>query len=396
MKIVYLDHAATTSVDKNVFLAMKPYLLDDYGNPSQPHLMGMKAKKAIEDSRIIISKFLKCDPCEVIFTSCATESINLSHKGLIDALSNNLKKKAHIVTSSIEHKAVLETCHHLEKNNLAEITYLPVDEYGMVNICDIEKSIQENTVLVSIMYVNNEAGTIQPIMEIGKILKRINKLRTTNSQQRIYFHTDATQAIPYLNCDVNLLGVDLLSFSGHKINAPKGIGALFIKKGTTVLRQQDGGAQEFNLRSGTENVAFIAGLGEAIKNICKNRNSIKKIEILRDQLISQVLKIPGTLLTGHPKIRSPHIASFTVEGIEGEALILRLSDKGIMASSGSACTSQSLNPSHVLSAMGISPIISHGSIRFSLGKENTEKEIKYVIKILPKEIDKLRKMAPKL
>jgi len=396
MKVVYLDHAATTSIDKNIFQAMKPYLLENYGNPSESHLMGMKAKKAIEDSRIVISKYLNCDPGEIIFTSCATESINLSHKGLIAALSGNLKNKVHIITSSIEHKAVLETCRRLEQNNLAEITYLPVDEYGMINIDDIEKSIKENTALVSIMYVNNEVGTIQPLAEIGKMLKKNNKQRAANSQRRIYFHTDATQAMSCLNCDVNFLRVDLLSFSGHKINAPKGIGALYIKKGTPMFRQQDGGGQEFNFRSGTENVAFIAGLGEAIKNISKNKNEIKKIEILSDQLISQVLKISGTIMTGHPKIRAPHISSFVIKDIEGEALVLRLSDKGIMSSSGSACTSHSLSPSHVLTAMGISPVLAHGSVRFSLGKENTEEEIKYLAKILPKEIEKIRKMAPKL
>ncbi len=398
MKIIYLDHAATTPVDQSVFQAMKPYLLDDYGNPSEPHLMGMKAKKAIEDSRIIIAKFLKCNPLEIVFTSCATESINLAQKGLIDFLRSNYQKKAHIITSSIEHKAVLESCQHLQKNNLADITYVPVDQHGMININDIEKAIQENTVLVSIMYINNEVGTIQPVSKIGKMIKKINAERSTNSlpQPQIYFHTDATQAISYLNCDVNHLGVDLLSFSGHKINAPKGIGALYIRKGTPIIRQQDGGSQEFNFRSGTENVAFIVGLGKALENISKDRININKIEILRDRLISEVLKISGTKLTGHPKIRTPHIASFTIEGIEGEALVLRLSDKNIMASSGSACTSQSLSPSHVLTSMGISPVLSHGSIRFSLGKENTDEEIKYVIKVLPKEIEKLRKMAPKL
>lgn len=396
MKIIYLDHAATTPVDKSVLKIMKPYLENDYGNPSEPHLMGMKARGAIEDSRMIISEFLNSDPLEIIFTSCATESINLSHKGLIDALGNNHEKKVHIITSKIEHKAVLESCRHLQQNGLAEVTCVPVDKCGRVNINNLKKSIQENTILVSIMYVNNEVGTIEPVPEIGKFLKKINIKRQQKKLPRIYFHTDATQAIPYLNCDVDFLGVDLLSFSGHKINAPKGIGALYIKKGTPIFRQQDGGSQEFNFRSGTENVAFIAGLGEAIKNVSKNKHSLKKIKSLRDDLIFHILKISGTSLTGDPKIRSPHIASFIIEELEGEALVLRLSDKGIMASSGSACTSNSLDPSHVLTAMEISPILAHGSIRFSLGKENTEEEIKYLVKILPGEIDKLRKMAPKL
>lgn len=396
MKLIYLDHAATTPLDKNVFEEIKPYLLKEYGNPSEPHLMGMKAKKAIEDSRIAISEFFKCNPLEIIFTSCATESINLAHKGLVDALINQNKKRVHIITTSIEHKAVLESCRHLQNNNIVDVTYLPVDQYGMINIEALEKEIKENTILVSVMYVNNEVGTIQPIVEIGKMLQKINKQRTANSKQLIYFHTDATQAIPYLNCDVNFLGVDLLSFSGHKINVPKGIGCLYIKKGTPLSRQQDGGSQEFNLRSGTENVAFIVGLGKAIKNISRNKKETDKIEMLRNQLIAQVLQIPNTHLTGHPKIRSPHIASFIVEGIEGEALVLRLSDKGIMVSSGSACTSFSLAPSHVLTAMGISPVLAHGSIRFSLGKENTDEEINYVAKILSKEIERIREMAPKI
>lgn len=396
MKTIYLDNAATTAIDKNVFKALKPYLLNDYGNPSEPHLMGMKAKDAIEETRILISKFLKCNPSEIIFTSCATESINLAHKGLVDALKSIYPKKAHIITSSIEHKAVLETCHHLEQNDLAEITYIPVDKYGLVNINDIEKSIQTNTALISIMYVNNEVGTIEPIAKIGAMIQRINKQRILKSQPRIYFHTDATQALPYLNCNVDFLDVDLLSFSGHKINAPKGIGALYVKKGTPLTRQQDGGSQEFNFRSGTENTAFIVGLGASVKNISGNKKNIKKIENLRDKLIFKMLKISGINLTGHPTIRAPHIASFTVAGLEGEALVLRLSDVGIMASSGSACTSNSLNPSHVLTAMGISPIVSHGSIRFSLGKENTEKEIAYLGKVFPNIVKTIREMAPKL
>lgn len=396
MKVIYLDHAATTPIDKSVLKIIKPYLESDYGNPSEPHLMGMKAKEAIENSRIIISKFLKCSPSEITFTSCATESINLAHKGLINGLKNVSLKKAHIVTTSIEHKAVLETCQHLQTDNLADITYIPVNKYGMIDVEKLEQSIQDNTLLISIMYVNNEVGTIEPIPQVGTILKKINQKRKQKKLPKIYFHIDATQAIPYLNCDVNFLGVDLLSFSGHKINAPKGIGALYIKKETPIFRQQDGGSQEFNFRSGTENVAFIAGLGEAIKNVSKNKDSLKKIKSLRDDLIFHILKISGTSLTGDPKIRSPHIASFIIEGLEGEALVLRLSDKGIMVSSGSACTSNSLSPSHVLTAMGISPVLAHGSIRFSLGKENTEKEIKYLIRILPEEIDRLRKMAPKL
>ena len=382
----YLDNAATTAVDAKVLAAMSPYFSQKYGNASEPHSWGQEARAGIDESRQKVADFLGAKPKEILFTSCATESINLSHKGLIEF---SKKIRPHIITSSIEHKAVLETCQHLEKLGWATVTYLPVDKYGLVAVKDVEQAIRPETALVSIMYVNNEVGTIEPIAEIGRML-------TSIKDRKIYFHTDATQAIQYMDCNVDRLGVDLLSLTGHKFYAPKGIGALYVRRGTPLVRQQDGGGQEFQLRAGTENVPQIVALGKAIELIANSKKLIAKIEDLRDKLITGVLKIPGVKLTGHPTKRAPHIASFTVEGAEGEAMLLLLSDQGIAAATGSACTSGTLKPSHVLTAMGIPPQAAHGSLRFSLGKETTTKEIDYVLEVLPQVIEKLRKMAPKL
>lgn len=389
---VYLDNAATTQVDTEVFRAMRPYYSLKFGNASEPHLWGQQARKAIEESRQIITQFLGAKLKEIIFTSCATESINLAHRGLIESFKvANLHsgKVPHIITSSIEHKAVLETCKHLEQIGWAKVTYLPVDEYGLASVKDVEKAIRPETVLVSIMYVNNEVGTIEPIVEIGQLLKKINP--------KIYFHCDATQAIQYLDCQVDKLGVDLLSLTGHKFYAPKGIGALYIRKGTPMVRQQDGGGQEYGLRAGTENVPYIVGLGKAIELIANRKSVIvNRTKSLRDRLIKGILKIPETKLTGHPAKRVPHIASFIIEGVEGEAMLLLLSDKGIAASSGSACTSGILAPSHVLTAMRISQKSAHGSLRFSLGKDTTTQDIDYVLEVMPKIVAQLRRMAPKI
>ncbi len=405
MKQIYLDNAATTLVDPQVFESMKPYFIKKFGNPSEPHNLGADAKEAIETSRQKVAKFLGAKSSEIIFTGSATESINLSHKGLIESFllpirqlaDPNLLNLPHIITSQIEHKAVLETCRHLEKLGWAKVTYLPVDKFGMISVEDVEKSLISQSAsqrtLISLMYVNNEVGTIQPIPEIGKLIKKLNLPK----ERRIFFHTDATQAIPYLNCNVNFLGVDFLSFTGHKIYAPKGIGVLYKRESTPLVRQMDGGGQETNLRAGTENVPYIVGLGKAIELIFKSQvPSSKLLKVLQTSLISQIIQIPGVALTGHSTKRSPHIASFIVEGIEGEALVLYLAEQGIYASSGSACTSSSLQPSHVLSAMGIPAEKSHGSLRLSLGKNTTKQDLEYTIKILPKVISKLRRMAPKL
>jgi len=395
MKKIYLDYAATTPVRPEVVRTMEPYWSEKFGNPSEPHGWGQQARIAIEESRNKIADFLGAKTQEIIFTSCATESINLAHKGLIEAIGNQSSAagKPHVITSEIEHKAVLETCHHLEKLGMAEVTYLPVDKYGLIELRDLEKAIKSNTVLVSVIYVNNEVGTIEPIAEIGQMIK----VKSQKSGRKIYFHTDATQGIQYLDCNVDKLGVDLLSFTGHKFYAPKGIGSLYVRSGVPLARQQDGGGQERNLRSGTENTPYIVGLGRAVELIGgEGRSRAIELTRLRNKLIKEVLKrIPDSILTGSLDQRAPHIASFCFKGAEGEAILLRLDAEGIAASSGSACTSGSLRPSHVLLAMGIPPEVAHGSIRFSLGRKTTEEEIDYVLKVLPGVIDDIRKMAPK-
>lgn len=391
MKSIYLDFAATTPVDPEVKKAMEPYFSKIFGNPSEMHQWGQKANLALNSARKIISSALNCDPNEVIFTGSATESINLAVKGLIEATAT-----AHIITSQIEHKAVLETCKHLEKLGRAKVTYLPVNQYGMVSASDIKKSLTPLTTLISLMYVNNEVGTIEPISEIGALVKKINLRRLASNLQPLYFHTDATQAFAFLDCDVKKLGVDLLSFSGHKIYAPKGIGVLFCKKGTPLIRQVDGGSQENGLRSGTENVPYIVGLGKACELAVKNRASeSSKLQVLQASLISQISQIPQTQLTGHPKLRTPHIISFVIEGVEGEAMMLLLSDLGVAVSTGSACTSKNLTASHVLTAMGIPPEKSHGSLRISLGKDTTSDDIDYAVSSIKKVVARLRNMAPK-
>lgn len=398
MKSVYLDNAATTPVNPQVFKKMSPYFSDFFGNPSEIHKWGIKAQNGIQNARIQISRSLNCKTSEIIFTGCATESINLAHKGLIeDLISSNLPRRQaghpnhpnlpNIITSQIEHKAVLETCKHLEKLGWATVTYLPVDKFGLISVESVKKSLTPQTRLISLMFVNNEVGTIQPIAEISKLLKSL-KL------PKIYFHTDATQALPYFNCDVEKLGVDFLSFSGHKIYAPKGIGGLYIKTGTPIIRQQDGGSQENNLRAGTESVPLIVGLGEAVELISKNRNKeSSRLKILQRSLISQITQIPQIKLTGHPIKRTPHICSFIIDGVEGEALMLLLSNLGIAVSTGSACNSKVLSSSHVLTAMGIPAEESHGSLRLSLGKDTTQEDIDYAVNCIKKVVAKLRKMT---
>ena len=301
------------------------------------------------------------------------------------------KNKAHIITSVVEHKAVIMTCGHLDSLGYAETTFLPVDVFGKVKLKDLENAIKDGTLLISIMYVNNEVGTIQPIREIGKLIQKINRKRKKKNLSRIYFHTDATQAIGYLNCDVDYLGVDFLSFTGHKIYAPKGVGVLYARDSSALIPQMDGGNQEGGLRSGTENVPYIVGIAKAIDLIDKTQNSeLLFTKKLRDRLINRLLKIPGIKLTGHSIDRAHHIASFIIKDVEGEAVVLMLSDLGIMTSSGSACTGKTTSPSRVLTAMGISAEESYGSVRFSLGRNTKKEDIEYVIKKLPEVIAKLR------
>ena len=381
---IYLDYAATTPLDPQVFAAMEPFLKEKFGNPSSVHSFGQEARAAIDQSREQVANFLNCQPQEIIFTSCATESNNLALKGVIESMG----KTPHIVVSPIEHHGVLDTAKHLEKTGAAEVTWLPVDKHGLIDPEDVKKAIKDNTALVSVGYINNEVGTIAPIAEIGKLLKSINN--------RVLFHTDAVQAIQFLDCDVQKLGVDLLSISAHKFYGPKGVGVLYLRKGTPIIRQQDGGGQEYRMRAGTENVAGIVGLAAALSSLAlSSQQTVKKVEKLRDKLINGILAISGVQLTGHPEKRVPDIASFVFEGAEGEAMLLGLDQEGIAASSGSACTSGLLKPSHVLTAMGISPELSHGSLRLSLGKQTTEEEIDYVLEKLPPIIERLRKMAPK-
>jgi cysteine desulfurase len=380
---------------------MRPYFKGKFGNASEPHSWGQETRKAVEKAREQAASSLGAKAKEIIFTSCATESINLAHKGVLEAfLKNGEREKRegilHLVTSAIEHKAGIETARHLEKKGY-KVTFLPVDKYGMVKATDVKKAIRPTTILVSIMYVNNEVGTIEPIDEIGETISQINKLRVSNGKEKIFFHTDATQAIQYLNCNVGKLGVDLLSLTGHKFYAPKGIGVLYVREGTPIIRQQDGGGQEFGLRSGTENVPYIVGLGKAFELTDRNKEkNAERIGKLRKKLVEGVLKIPNVQFTGRLAQSAPHIASFIIKGAEGEAMLLHLDAVGIAASSGSACTSGLLEPSHVLTAMGISPELAHGSLRFSLGKQTTKEEIDYVIKVLPGIVEKLRKMAPNM
>jgi len=393
MKKIYLDYAATTPVDPQVIEAMKPYWSKKSGNPNSLHSWGREARKAIDKSRKITADFLNCQPDEIVFTSGATEANNLALKGVIEAFrAVDTGKTPHIIVSPIEHHCVLDSAKHLEKQGI-EVSWLKVDKYGLVDPKEVKKLIKKNTVLVSVMYGNNEVGTIQPIKEISQAISH----QPSAISHQILFHTDAVQAVQCLDCRVDKLGVDLLSVSAHKFYGPKGIGFLYIRKGTKIIRQQDGGGQEFRLRAGTENVVFIVGLGKALELVMKNKDKEKKrLTLLRDYLIENCkLKIENCYLTGHPSKRLPHIASIVVPGAEGEAMLLHLDDKGIAASSGSACTSGTLEPSHVLLAMGIKPEIAHGSLRFSLGKGTKKEDIDYLLDVLPGIVRKLRKMSPR-
>ena len=399
MKKIYLDHAATTPMDKKVLDKMMPYFSQKFGNPSSIHQFGQEALEAVNKARQQVADFLDCSSPEIVFTSGATESNNMTIKGIIKA--SNIRNP-HIITSSIEHHCVLNSCKEAEKEGV-EISYLKVDKYGIINLEDLKNAIKENTILISIMYANNEVGTIEPIAEIGEILGKINLEREKNKLPKIYFHTDAVQAINYLDCDVDNLGVDLLSLSGHKIYGPKGVGVLYIKQGTKIKSIQNGGEQENNLRAGTHNVPGIVGLGEAIflipvetrqRLVSTTGNKIKEIKKLRDYFIDEVLKnIPDSQLNGSEEFRLPHNINISFKGVEGESLLMMLDQEGIAVSTGSACSSTSLEPSHVLTAMGIPPEIAHASIRFTLGKETTKEELNYVLKILIKKIKKLREIS---
>lgn len=392
MKKVYLDYAATTPVDSKVLKAMMPYLKDKYGNPSSIYSFGQEARAAIDGAREQVAEFLNCHPLEIVFTGSASESDNLAIRGLIKSLKERKKagEKVHIITSEVEHKAVLETCKDLEKERI-KISYLPVGRDGLINFDDLEAEIIPETDLVSIMYANNEMGAVQPIEKIGRLIAKINK----NKEHKIYFHTDATQAANWFKLDVNELGVDLLTLSAHKIYGPKGMGVLYIKEGTPIVSLITGGSHELGLRAGTENVAGIVGIGAAIAEIQITKSKIQKMERLKEKLIRGVLKISGAKLNGPTKKenRLPNIANFSFKGAEGEGLVIALDQEGIAVSTGSACTSSTLAPSHVLMAMGLSELESHSSLRVSLGKYSTMEEIDYFLKILPRVIERLRKIS---
>ena len=393
-KRIYLDYASTTPIDPKVFRTLLPFLKDNFGNPSSVHYFGQKAQVAIDIAREKIAKFLGCSSEEIVFTGSATEANNLVIKGLTSYfLPQTSNFRPHIITSQIEHKAVLEPCKALGKKGV-EITYLPVNDQGLIQISRLAKKIKENTVLVSTMYANNEIGVIQPIVEIGKLLKNINRIKEKSKVQKTYFHTDAVQAINWLDCKVERLGVDLLTLSGHKIYGPKGIGALYIKKGTPIEAQIRGGGQEQGLRSGTENVSAIVGLGAAIAKVKSQKSKVKSIRRLRNKLIKETLRnIPDVKLNTPLQNSLPNIVNFSFKGAEGEAIVIALDQEGICVSTGSACAAKSLEPSHVLLALGLSEEEAHTSVRFSLGRYTTEKEINYVLKVLPEVIAKLRKIS---
>jgi len=379
IKKIYLDNAATTPVDANVLKAMMPYFSEKYGNASSLHSFGREAKKALTESRETIAKFLCVKPNEVIFASSGTEANNLAIKGFAFA---NRKKGRHIITSKIEHDCVLEACKWLEKQGF-EVTYINADKYGLVNPKDIEKNIRNDTILVSVMHANNEIGTIEPIEDIGRICKN----------HGICFHTDAVQTFGKI--PINTKYIDMLSASSHKIYGPKGVGLLMKKDNIKIEPLLHGGGHESGLRSSTENIAGIVGFARAVEIAKKGMKKEASQQIkMRDRLIKNILKIENSFLNGHPKKRLPNNINVGFKFIEGEALVLRLDDEGIAASTGSACSSASLEPSHVLLAIGLKHEEAHGSLRLSLGRQNTEKDIDYVIEVLPRIVKELRSISP--
>ncbi len=383
MNRIYLDNAATTPLDPKVLEAMLPYLTEQFGNPSSIHSFGRETRKAIEDARAVVAKEIGADaPNEIIFTGSGSESDNMAIKGVAMAYRD---RGNHIITSAIEHHAVFDAAHALEKEGF-RVTYLPVNAAGLVSVAELANQITDQTILVSVMHANNEVGTIQPIAEIGRILR----------ERKILFHTDAVQTMGSIPVNVRDLSADLLSMAAHKFYGPKGVGALYVRKGVKLAQLIHGGAQERNRRAGTENIAGIAGLAKALQlanaGLAENQ---PRITGLRDYLIGRVLDgFDHVRLNGHRTQRLPGNANFSFEFIEGESLLLNLDLKGIAASSGSACTSGSLEPSHVLLAMGICHEIAHGSLRLTIGKSNTKEEIDYLLTVLPEIVTKLRDMSP--
>ena len=382
MKKIYLDNAATTALSPGVLEAMMPYLTQIYGNASSPHSFGQEARRGVEAAREKVAAALGADPAEIIFTGCGTESDNTALFGVAEKYKT---KGNHIITTNVEHHAILHACDALARKGY-DITYLPVDEYGLVTPEQVAAAITDKTILVSIMFANNEVGTIMPIPEIAKVCR----------EKGVLFHTDAVQAVGHVPIDVKAMGIDMLSLSAHKFHGPKGVGALYLKKGIRLPSFIVGGEQEKGRRAGTENVTGIVGLGAAIElAVAGMTESAAHMTRLRDKLIEGILAtIPEVKLNGHPTRRLPNNANVSIKFIEGESILLMLDMNGIAASSGSACTSGSLDPSHVLLAMGLTHEVAHGSVRLTLSDDTTEEEIDYVLKTLPEVADKLRFMSP--
>jgi cysteine desulfurase len=381
IKTVYADNAATTALSKTALDAMLPYLTEQYGNPSSIYKYGRDSKKAIENARQKIAQAIGALPEEIYFTGGGSESDNWAIKSASEAKK---KKGKHIISTAIEHHAVLHTLKYMEKQGY-EVSYLPVDKYGQISLDELRKAIREDTVLITVMTANNEIGTILPIAEIGAIAKEAGVL----------FHTDAVQAVGHIPVNVREINADLLSLAAHKFGGPKGIGVLFIRKGLRLPPLIHGGGQERGIRAGTENVAGIVGMAAALEEAVTHLDeNMTKVSALRDRLIEGILKIPYTRLTGDPKNRLPGTASFVFECVEGESMVLLLDNNGICASSGSACSSGSLDPSHVLLSIGLPHEIAHGSLRLSLNETNTDEDVDYLLSVIPEIITKLRNMSP--
>jgi cysteine desulfurase len=382
VKRVYLDYAATTPTHPKVIEAMLPFFSEVWGNPSSIHVCGQEARSAVEEARGKVARLIGANSDEIFFTSGGTEADNWALKGITSA---NHSHSNHIITSSVEHHAILETCKYLEGQGFS-VTYLTVDPYGMVDPDAVKKAITQKTILISIMHANNEVGSIQPIAEIGKIAKAAG----------VYFHTDAVQTVGHIPVDVNRLGVDMLSIAAHKLYGPKGVGALYIRTGTRIESLLQGGAQEKKVRAGTENVPGIVGFGKAVELAEEEMDDeARRISRLRDILIKSILeKIEHAYLNGHPTKRLPNNANVSLQFVEGEAICLNLDLAGICVATGSACTSENMEASHVLLAMGLSPELARSSLRFSFGKWSTEEDVNYVLEKLPVVVSRLRSISP--
>ncbi len=399
MKKIYLDYAATTPTDKRVVTAMLPYFREFFGNPSSLHSFGQEAKRAVEEARRRVAVLINAESEEIVFTSGGTEANNFAIKGTAYTLRNH---GLQIITSAIEHHSVLKPCKFLEKQGF-KVIYLPVDEYGLVNPKDLEKKLTSETILVSIIFANNEIGTIEPIKDLVEVVKKFRSKQVSSIQHSVsgaqfpFFHTDAVQAVGHLPINVKELGVDLLSLSGHKFYGPKGVGALYIRQGIKITSFLHGGEQERGRRASTENVPGIVGLGVAAELISKSDiiSENKRLTKLRDEFIASILNnIPKSQFNGHPTRRLANNVNVSILGVEGEAMLLSLDEVGIACSTGSACSSSSLEPSHVLTALGLSPEVAHSSLRFTFGRETQKKDLDYTLQQLVKIVKKLRGISP--